>query len=88
VVLFAGAASVETKERGRPLTLTSARAAAAAELLGPRLVIPAHVHGWAHFNEGVDEFVAAFDQAGISSLLQVAAHGEWIDWNELTGGCA
>jgi hypothetical protein len=52
------------------------------------LVIPAHVHGWAHFNEGVDEFVAAFDQAGISSLLQVAAHGEWIDWNELTGGCA
>jgi L-ascorbate metabolism protein UlaG (beta-lactamase superfamily) len=32
-VLFAGAASVETKERGRPLTLTSARAAAAAERL-------------------------------------------------------
>jgi hypothetical protein len=32
-VLCAGAASVETKERGRPLTLTSARAAAAAERL-------------------------------------------------------
>lgn len=79
-VLFAGAASVPTKERGRPLTLTAARAAAAAELLGVKLVIPAHVDGWAHFSEGVDEFVAAFDQAGISNLLKVAAHGEWIDW--------
>lgn len=87
-VLFAGAASVETKERGRPLTLTSARAAAAAELLGVKLVIPAHVDGWAHFSEGAHEVAAAFDQAGISNLLQVAAHGEWIDWNELTGGCA
>ena len=61
------------------LTLTAARAAAAAELLGARLVIPAHVDGWAHFSEGVDEFVKAFDEAGISNLLQVAAHGEWID---------
>ena len=79
-VLFAGAASVPTKERGRPLTLTAARAAAAAEMLGARVVIPAHVDGWAHFSEGVDEFVAAFDQAGISDLLRVAAQGEWIDW--------
>ena len=69
-----------TKERGRPLTLTSARAAAAAELLGATLVVPAHVDGWAHFSEGVDEVTAAFDQAGISGLLRVAAHGEWIDW--------
>ena len=79
-VLFAGAASVPAKERGRPLTLTAARAAAAAELLDAKLVIPAHVDGWAHFSEGVDEFVAAFDQAGISDLLRVAAHGEWIDY--------
>lgn len=79
-VLFAGAASVPTKERGRPLTLTSARAAAAAELLGAPAVIPAHVDGWAHFSEGVDEFVAAFDQAGIGDVLKVAAHGEWIDF--------
>jgi L-ascorbate metabolism protein UlaG (beta-lactamase superfamily) len=87
-VLFAGAARVATKERGRPLTLTSARAAAAAELLGARLVIPAHVDGWAHFSEGVDEFVAAFDEAGIRSVLRVAAHGEWIDWLEPTSGYA
>jgi len=78
-VLFAGAASVPTKERGRPLTLTATRAAAAAELLGAKVVVPSHVDGWAHFSEGVGEFVAAFDQAGISNLLRVAAHGEWID---------
>jgi len=78
-VLFAGAASLPAKERGRPLTLTAARAAAAAELLGAKLVIPAHVDGWAHFSECIDEFVAAFDAAGISNLLRVAAHGDWID---------
>jgi L-ascorbate metabolism protein UlaG (beta-lactamase superfamily) len=79
-VLFAGAASVPTKENGRPLTLTSARAAAAAEVLGAAMVIPAHVDGWAHFSEGIDEFVRAFEQAGIANVLRVAAHGEWIDW--------
>jgi L-ascorbate metabolism protein UlaG (beta-lactamase superfamily) len=47
-VLFVGAARVPTKERGPPLTLTSARAAAAAEILGARVVIPAHIDGWAH----------------------------------------
>jgi len=78
-VLFAGAASVPAKERGRPLTLTSARAAAAAEVLGAKVVIPAHVDGWAHFSEGADEFAAAFDTAGIGERLRVAAHSEWID---------
>ena len=84
-VLFAGAASVPAKERGRPLTLTSARAAAAAELLGATLVIPAHVDGWAHFSEGPDEFVKAFDEAGVSNRLGVARHGEWVDWTEPAG---
>ena len=84
-VLFAGAASVPTRERGRPLTLTSARAAAAAELLGATLVIPAHVDGWAHFSEGPDEFVKAFDEAGVSNRLGVARHGEWVDWTEPAG---
>jgi L-ascorbate metabolism protein UlaG (beta-lactamase superfamily) len=78
-VLFAGAASVPSKEGGRPLTLTSDRAAAAAEILGAKIVIPAHVAGWAHFKEGVDEFVAAFDRAGIGNRLRVAGEGEWFD---------
>lgn len=42
-------------------------------------MIPAHVDGWAHFTEGADEFVAAFEQRGLSGVLGVAAHGEWID---------
>ncbi len=78
-VLFAGAARVPTKERGRPLTLTAARAAAAAEILDARVVIPAHVDGWAHFSEGAEAFAEAFDQAGISERLRLASHGQWID---------
>ncbi|BBX38991.1 hypothetical protein X011_04750 [Mycobacterium tuberculosis variant microti OV254] len=78
-VLFAGAATVPSKERGRPLTLTSARAAAAAEVLGAQTVIPAHVDGWAHFTEGGNEIAAAFDQAGLKRVLRTAAPGEWID---------
>lgn len=77
-VIFAGAARVPAKERGRPLTMTGQRAAAAAEVLGARLVIPAHVDGWKHFSEGVGEFGAAFDEAGLLDLLAVAPYGEWI----------
>jgi L-ascorbate metabolism protein UlaG (beta-lactamase superfamily) len=77
-VIFAGAARVPAKERGRPLTMTGQRAAAAAEVLGARLVIPAHVDGWAHFSEGVGEFGGAFDESGILDILAVAPHGEWI----------
>jgi L-ascorbate metabolism protein UlaG (beta-lactamase superfamily) len=77
-IIFAGAARVPAKERGRPLTMTGQRAAAAAEILGARLVIPAHVDGWAHFSEGVGEFGGAFDESGILDLLAVAPYGEWI----------
>ncbi|CDO88113.1 Zn-dependent hydrolase [Mycobacterium triplex] len=78
-VLFAGAASLPTQQHGRPLTLTSARAAAAAEVLGAEMVIPAHVEGWAHFSEGPAELAEAFDQAGIKRVLRTAPNGEWID---------
>jgi L-ascorbate metabolism protein UlaG (beta-lactamase superfamily) len=77
-VMFAGAARVPSKERGRPLTMTGQRAAAAAEVLGARLVIPAHVDGWKHFSEGVGEFGGAFDEAGLLNTLAVVPHGEWI----------
>ena len=33
------------------------------------------------FSENADDFVAAFDQAGITSVLRVAADGDWIDVN-------
>jgi L-ascorbate metabolism protein UlaG (beta-lactamase superfamily) len=77
-VLFAGAARLPSRQKGRPLTLTSARAAAAAEVLDPKVVIPAHVDGWALLTEGVDDVVAAFDDVGISQVLKTAPSGQWI----------
>jgi L-ascorbate metabolism protein UlaG (beta-lactamase superfamily) len=77
-VLFIGAARVPHKEGGRPLTLTSARAAAAAEIIAAEVVIPAHLNGWAHFSEGIDDVARAFEEAGISDVLAVASPGEWI----------
>jgi L-ascorbate metabolism protein UlaG (beta-lactamase superfamily) len=76
-VLFAGAARVPSRERGRPLTLTGQRAAAAADVLGARRVVPAHYDSWAHFSEGRDEIVDAFDDAGLSSVLWITEPGEW-----------
>lgn len=78
-VLFVGAARVPSKERGRPLTLTGARAAAAAEILGAGVVIAAHLDSWAHFSEGMDDVVTAFDEAGISDRLVRTPHGHWTD---------
>jgi L-ascorbate metabolism protein UlaG (beta-lactamase superfamily) len=78
-VLFVGAARVPTKERGRALTLTSARAAAAAEILGAPVVVPAHYDGWAHFTEGADRITAAFDDTGLADVLRLPRHGEWAD---------
>jgi len=77
-VLFVGAARLPSRQEGRPLTLTSARAAAAAEVLDAKVVIPAHADGWTHFTEGVDAVVAAFSDAGISHVLKTAPPGQWI----------
>jgi L-ascorbate metabolism protein UlaG (beta-lactamase superfamily) len=77
-VLFAGAARVTSKFRGRPLTLDSRRAAAAAAVLGANIVIPAHYDGWTHFSENATDLETAFDEAGLASLLHLHDHGTWI----------
>jgi L-ascorbate metabolism protein UlaG (beta-lactamase superfamily) len=77
-VLFVGGARLPSRQGGRPLTLTSTRAAAAAEVLDARVVIPAHADGWTHFTEGLEEVVAAFQDAGISDVLKVVPAGQWI----------
>ncbi|GGY98996.1 hypothetical protein GCM10010300_48630 [Streptomyces olivaceoviridis] len=77
-VLHAGAARVPAKFDGRPLSLDSRRAAAAAAVLGAEVVVPAHYDGWAHFSEGLPEIELAFHEAGLSSLLRVAPHGTWV----------
>jgi L-ascorbate metabolism protein UlaG (beta-lactamase superfamily) len=77
-VLHAGAARVAGKFRDRPLTLDSVRAAAAAAVLLPAMVIPAHCDGWAHFTEGAADFARAFDDAGLAARLRQDGHGTWI----------
>jgi L-ascorbate metabolism protein UlaG (beta-lactamase superfamily) len=77
-VLHAGAARVASKFQNRALSLDSIRAAAAAAVLGPAAVIPAHYDGWAHFSEGRDDLARAFGDAGLSAQLRLADHGTWI----------
>ncbi|KUN82551.1 Zn-dependent hydrolase [Streptomyces bungoensis] len=76
-VLHAGAARVPVKFGGRPLSLDSRRAAAAAAVLGAEIVVPAHYDHWAHFSEGLADLELAFHEAGLSSLLRAAPHGTW-----------
>ena len=78
VVLHAGAARVARRSEGRPLTLDSIRAAAAAAILGAAVVVPAHYDGWAHFSEGRDDLARAFGDAGQTAQLRLRDHGTWI----------
>jgi L-ascorbate metabolism protein UlaG (beta-lactamase superfamily) len=78
VVLHAGAARVPGKFRYRALSLDSVRAAAAAAIVDPAVVVPAHYDGWAHFSEGRDDLARAFDDAGLSAQLRLGDHGTWI----------
>lgn len=80
-VLFAGAASVPAKFDGRPLSLTAARAAAGAEVLGAAHVVVAHQTGWAHFGDGPEETRRAFVQVGIANALCRAPLGSWCTCN-------
>ncbi len=66
-VLFAGAARVPRIDG--PLTLTSADAVRAADLLGATTVVGVHTDDWEHFSEGRDELEAAFAAAGRTDLL-------------------
>jgi L-ascorbate metabolism protein UlaG (beta-lactamase superfamily) len=78
VILHAGAARVQRRFEGRALSLDSVRAAAAAAILSPAAIIPAHYDGWTHFSEGRDDLVRAFDDAGLTAQLRLTDHGTWI----------
>ncbi|MEU6571956.1 MBL fold metallo-hydrolase [Streptomyces parvulus] len=77
-LLHAGAARVPAKFEGRPLSMDSRRAAAAAAVLGSGVVVPAHYDGWTHFSEGLSDLKLAFHEAGLSSLLHAPEHGTWV----------
>lgn len=65
--LFAGAARVSPVPLA--LTLTSAKAAQAAQILGARKVVGLHVEDWAHFSESRADLEKAFADAGLAELL-------------------
>ncbi|WP_406320145.1 MBL fold metallo-hydrolase [Streptomyces sp. NBC_01637] len=69
-VLFAGAPRLPVFD-GALVVLDSAMAAAAAQLLGARRVVPAHCDSWAHFTEDRDDLAAAFAAAGVADRLQL-----------------
>ena len=74
-VLFAGAVQRPHRFDGAYLTLSSERAAWAAEILGARAVVPVHFEGWTHFTQGAEALRAAFAGNGISDRLALAERG-------------
>ncbi|MFC7531829.1 MBL fold metallo-hydrolase [Actinoplanes sp. GCM10030250] len=67
-ILFAGAVRPGMLDYAL-LTLDSAMAAEAAVMLGARQVVPVHYDSWAHFSEGREELVEAFEKAGITDRV-------------------
>jgi L-ascorbate metabolism protein UlaG (beta-lactamase superfamily) len=74
-VLFAGGVSLPHRFDGAYLTLSAERAAAAAQVLGARAIVPLHFEGWAHFTQGAAELRAAFEAAGLGDRLVVPEPG-------------
>lgn len=70
-VLFAGAPRFPVLFGGELIVLDSVQAAKAAVILGARRVVPVHCDSWAHFTEGRDDLVAAFDAAGLADRLDL-----------------
>jgi L-ascorbate metabolism protein UlaG (beta-lactamase superfamily) len=67
-LLFAGAAVTPLVPNGH-ITLTSAMAVVATEILDRPRVLPVHTDGWGHFTEDGALLRATFDAAGLGHLL-------------------
>jgi L-ascorbate metabolism protein UlaG (beta-lactamase superfamily) len=67
-ILFAGGASTPLIP-GAYLTLTSAQASEATEILDVASVVVVHTDSWAHFTENADDVRKAFAAAGLSDRL-------------------
>jgi L-ascorbate metabolism protein UlaG (beta-lactamase superfamily) len=77
-LLSAGAAQTALAE-GAFLTLTSELAAEAVRILGSPHTVALHFEGWAHYTQGADALLNAFQQAGLGDRLHVPEPGERID---------
>lgn len=77
-VLFIGAARSPALFDGALLTLDSALAVRATEILGARRVVPVHFAQWRHFSEGAEHIAAAFAEAGLSGRLTLLHPAETV----------
>jgi L-ascorbate metabolism protein UlaG (beta-lactamase superfamily) len=74
-LLFAGGARTPLLDYAY-LTLTSAAAAEAADILQAGAVVPLHFEQWVHFSEGGEQLQEAFAAAGLSDRLRLLKPGE------------
>jgi hypothetical protein len=74
-ILFAGAVQIARRFDGAYLTLSSDRAAQAAEILGAPTVIPLHFEGWTHFGQGAEQLRDSFAGYGIAARLRLPERG-------------
>ncbi|MBO0840375.1 MAG: MBL fold metallo-hydrolase [Sciscionella sp.] len=86
-VLFAGGARRHGLLDGALLTLDSASAAQAADILRAGTVIPVHFEQWRHLSEGAEALRAAFRAVGLDQRLILLAPGERVELpaNQQTG---
>jgi L-ascorbate metabolism protein UlaG (beta-lactamase superfamily) len=77
-LVFAGAAQTALVE-GASLTLTSELAAEAVRILGSPQTVPLHFEGWAHYTQGRDALIEAFEQADLAERLHLLERGERIE---------
>jgi L-ascorbate metabolism protein UlaG (beta-lactamase superfamily) len=76
-VLFVGGAQMPYLG-DEHLTLPSAKAPEAAEILEASAVVPLHLDGWAHFSDDRGSLIDAFERAGTADLLAVPEPGETV----------
>jgi L-ascorbate metabolism protein UlaG (beta-lactamase superfamily) len=77
-LVSAGAAQTALVE-GASLTLTSELAAEAVRILGSPQTVPLHFEGWAHYTQGRETLLDAFEQAGLAKRLHLLERGERIE---------
>ncbi|MBF5046615.1 MBL fold metallo-hydrolase [Aggregicoccus sp. 17bor-14] len=58
------------------LTLNAKEALQVVRTLGAHTVVPVHMEGWAHYQEGAEALRTAFRAEGLEGVLRIPVHGE------------
>jgi L-ascorbate metabolism protein UlaG (beta-lactamase superfamily) len=78
-ILFAGGARVPELWGSTLLTLDAGRAADAAALLDPAVIVPVHQEGWEHFTSPPEDLRRAFAAAGVDERLRPVEPGGQVE---------